>query len=1243
MTTHNLSIFPYFDDYNESKGFSKILFRPSVGVQTRELNQLQSILQKQVSRIGDHLFQQGSMIIPGRTSYDLNVRSLKIAATYNSSPVDITSLIGRTLKCATTECEYEVITSASDPSNSTIKVLIVKLVKAGGIDRDVVSPVAGETLIDVLTVANVATVDTNAGFYNPSSIAYVDNGVYYINGYFVYVTSQILILSLYSKTPTAKVGLNVIESIITDVDDTSLLDPAFGSSNENAPGAHRLKIELIFTKVDINAPASDSFIELMDFVNGVLTFKKNKTEYAEVMKTLARRTYEESGNYTVKEFIPTLREHLRSVDGKNGGVYTAAQGGDASKFVIQLTPGIAFVKGYETETNNISLVSIPKARDTIEVQNSVIRPSAGNHFLIGNIVGFPNINTRPYVELRNNSSKGTSPSSYTVIGYAVLDNIEHYSGVIGSVNEIHKARVSQVKLTAGGLIKTIGVSNGGTGYVAIPAVSITGDGVGATATATIAGGKVTGINVNTQGSGYTYATITIAPPASGANAQAFAQIYYFNVEDVGSMVQVNLAGTIPFSADVIVEYTISNNTGTFVADQVYTDVSTSYKTKVHSWDALKKLLWGIRTGNTIDDEPFNVGMVISNGTVSGTVVDKIVLKDPTKNDLIFDMSFYPVKTLFNTNNVTDIEYIVNREVVLTLDANGAGTIVAGANESISTFNSADFIARITASGAGAGTYIGPIDLTNYIVTSNPLSYPITLGTDYQGDTLKIIVPFKKLIPSYRTKTLVANSELVIASANLSSYISLQKSDIYRVVGIWQKNDVAALNTYADIVANPAYYKDIKYQFVINDGQRDSYITHGSITLNQNAQLPTDDVIVVFDYFTSGAGEFFCVDSYTSIPSYLDLNPRFKSVSSGNTHQLYSAIDFRPVALPTVHEFSCNITNTSTTLTLDGSSGQSTTALSVGQTVLGQGIPIGTTIASITNTTQLVLSAAATVTRNKVIVIFGGESGTLFLTKFKESIDYGQSNIKLNSDFRTDLQYFVPRLDSLYLTSNSTFEWVKGTAGSTPNVSNKAAENKMRLMDLNIPAYTFDVKLISVKRYDNPGYTMDMISKIEKRVENLEQYTALTLLEKQTKDQTIVDPATGLDRMKLGIGADNFKDNALADLKDSEYHAAMDKTSSTCGAPVIVNQIGLVKSATSANITVIGSHDIKNGAVSNPTLAMLPYTEVEVLSQKSASETKNINPFTTTLWHGKMRIHPEVDIWTDIGTAPDIIVAENFKF
>ena len=58
----NLNQTPFFDDFDESKNYHRVLFRPAVPVQARELTQLQTILQNQIERFGDHLFIEGTIV-----------------------------------------------------------------------------------------------------------------------------------------------------------------------------------------------------------------------------------------------------------------------------------------------------------------------------------------------------------------------------------------------------------------------------------------------------------------------------------------------------------------------------------------------------------------------------------------------------------------------------------------------------------------------------------------------------------------------------------------------------------------------------------------------------------------------------------------------------------------------------------------------------------------------------------------------------------------------------------------------------------------------------------------------------------------------------------------------------------------------------------------------------------------------------------------------------------------------------
>ena len=49
----NLNVAPYFDDYDASDDFYRVLFKPGYPVQARELTTLQSILQNQIENLGN--------------------------------------------------------------------------------------------------------------------------------------------------------------------------------------------------------------------------------------------------------------------------------------------------------------------------------------------------------------------------------------------------------------------------------------------------------------------------------------------------------------------------------------------------------------------------------------------------------------------------------------------------------------------------------------------------------------------------------------------------------------------------------------------------------------------------------------------------------------------------------------------------------------------------------------------------------------------------------------------------------------------------------------------------------------------------------------------------------------------------------------------------------------------------------------------------------------------------------------
>jgi len=75
----------YYDDYSEDKRFHRILFRPSVAVQARELTQLQTILQNQISKFGDHVFKDGSIVDGVALTYYPNVHYMSLSDNFDTN------------------------------------------------------------------------------------------------------------------------------------------------------------------------------------------------------------------------------------------------------------------------------------------------------------------------------------------------------------------------------------------------------------------------------------------------------------------------------------------------------------------------------------------------------------------------------------------------------------------------------------------------------------------------------------------------------------------------------------------------------------------------------------------------------------------------------------------------------------------------------------------------------------------------------------------------------------------------------------------------------------------------------------------------------------------------------------------------------------------------------------------------------------------------------------------------------
>lgn len=403
---------PYYNDYDESKNFHQMIFRPGYAVQGRELTQLQTILQNQIERFGLHIFENGSSVIGGETSLTTCV-TLNLESTFSGSTIVPANFKDKTIRYS--DSNNSVIARVIQTSSATETeppALHIKYQSGSEFQPGDTIKIEGEE-----TYANLVPTANATAF---GQLAWIYDSIYFYDGYFVKVPKQSVITSKYTLTANVKIGLESDDTIVTEDSDSSLLDPALGASNYQAPGAHRFKKELILSTRDLSSTDDSQFIEILRLEKGSITKKVQYPIYSEIEEVFARRTYDESGSYTVKQFNINMQDD---------------EGDNANNVSAVLSPGKAYVTGYEFETIGDSKISIPRAREKANVLNHDLNMNYGNYVIVDNLEGVFNFESQELVDIHSvpyTSINFTSQGNYdtTKIGTARVRDVEFFS--IGS-------------------------------------------------------------------------------------------------------------------------------------------------------------------------------------------------------------------------------------------------------------------------------------------------------------------------------------------------------------------------------------------------------------------------------------------------------------------------------------------------------------------------------------------------------------------------------------------------------------------------------------------------------------------------------------------------------------------------------------------------------------------------------------------------------------------------------------------
>jgi hypothetical protein len=448
----SLNSAPYFDDYKESSGFHRILFKPGIPVQSRELTQLQTIFQNQISRFGDHMFVNGSRVSGGQVSTNNQVFSVKLIESANVTGIESGTYIRGEVSGLIAEVVVVNQQTTFDPANLIYTVrtrgsnglkfiddeklyfyedyeLVTQIVSpifaaSGTSTQAAVNGIAGYSKLTTSEInkikvggyiasldAYIISVDSSSFkinkeldtdmAYQSIEIAYsaatptvlfgVSGGVFYINGYFASVQQQQIVPAITNRWCSFTVGLSQTQSIVDSDADSTLLDPAQGSYNYAAPGADRLKITLTLTAYEQDKVSDPNFIELMRVEEGIIIRQSKYSEYAELMSTIARRTYDESGNYVVNPFIISLKDE-----------------GVAESISAIINPGKAYVGGYEFETITPTKLQIGRALETETANNFMVDTYVGNYVSISTATGtIPESGTTVTIK-EGTTTKGTA-------------------------------------------------------------------------------------------------------------------------------------------------------------------------------------------------------------------------------------------------------------------------------------------------------------------------------------------------------------------------------------------------------------------------------------------------------------------------------------------------------------------------------------------------------------------------------------------------------------------------------------------------------------------------------------------------------------------------------------------------------------------------------------------------------------------------------------------------------------------
>ena len=364
----------------------------------------------------------------------------------NSSAGQVSGIIGvgfrgQLVTTATGSIQTTLILSKGIGYTTVPYMTVVSSNNASGLST---LQLVAQNYITKVAVANVAQAVGSGYAFG------VSRGVIFSEGFFLDVQPQTIVVDKYNTSPNYPnnvcVGFSVEEQIIDYTQDQSLLDPA-STTNQNAPGADRLKLvpTLVLTN-PTDAASNTAFFTIGQWNQGNFVKQNQQTVYSIIGDTMAQRTYEQTGDFVVDEFLLTTQSPTN----------TAFEG---HFFNVVIDPGLAYLQGYRTPTYTNDILQDDKGLDTNVTNNYTISLAYGNYFIVDQVGGTWTFNQGETVYLYDTAKTFLSNTSLVktansapvgnLIGTADIRSMTTLSGIPGSAGASYQMYVFNIQMANG--------------------------------------------------------------------------------------------------------------------------------------------------------------------------------------------------------------------------------------------------------------------------------------------------------------------------------------------------------------------------------------------------------------------------------------------------------------------------------------------------------------------------------------------------------------------------------------------------------------------------------------------------------------------------------------------------------------------------------------------------------------------------------------------------------------------------